>query len=352
MSELWRCTVTGSSLCLPHTRSWFQGLRAQQRTPNSLYLTEPGSDYNLPFGRWGDPPYPQIEAMHAAAPVLLHMAEPGVSASDLALIAARSLLAEVEKAGLDRHGQGGKGPRIDILIYCHSSANEDIADSIGGRLQYELGLTTPLVFCLSQNLCSALMALRLATALLEEEPALERAMIVASEKWIYPFVRSFGHAAIFEDGAAAVLVERAGGPGWQLGEIYHVNAPDAPSPFESTVPAMLRLMSEQAPRAIRSLLEAEGVAPADLGFVALPSLDAGLCAQVLRDAGLGHLRITQDGDRRGHLASAEALANLHQVRVGAAARRGQMGLLWSVGLQGEAACCLLGPAHLEPENPR
>lgn len=346
MSEMWRCTVTGSSLCLPHTRSWFQGLRAQQRTPSSLYLTEPGSEYNLPFGRWGDPPLPPIEAMHTTAPILLHMAEPGVSASDLALIAARAALSETRAAGRDKRGG------IDILIYCHTSANEDIADAIGGRLQYELGLTTPLVFCLSQNLCSAMMALRLANALLQEEPTLERALIVASEKWIYPFVRSFGQAAVFEDGAAAVLVERAGRPGWQLGEIYHVNAPEAPSPFESTVPAMLRLMSEQAPKAIRSLLEAEGVAPADLSFASLPCLDGALCAQVLRDAGLGHLRLMQDSDRRGHLASAEALANLHQVRRGGSTHRGQIGLLWGVGLQGEAACCLLGPAQIEKEDPQ
>lgn len=346
MSELWRCTVTGSSLCLPHTRSWFHGLRAQQRTPSSLYLTEPGSEYNLPFGRWGDPPFPQVEAMYTPAPVLLHMAEPGVSASDLALAAARAVVAEQGKTW------HGKNRTIDILIYCHSTSNEDIADAIGGRLQYELGLTTPLVFCLSQNLCSALMALRLATALLQEEPGLQRALIVASEKWIHPFVRSFGQAAVFEDGAAAVLIERAGGQGWQLGEIHHVNAPDAPSPFDSTVPAMLRLMSEQAPRAIRSLLEAEGVAPADLAFVAQPSLDATLCAQVLRDAGLEHLRLRPHGERRGHLASAEALANLHELRHAGTAQRGQMGLLWGVGLQGEAACCLLRPAQVEMEEQR
>lgn len=346
MSELWRCTVTGSSLCLPHTRSWFHGLRAQQRTPGSLYLTEPGSEYNLPFGRWGDPPFPHVEAMHTPAPVLLHIAEPGVSASDLALVAARAVVAELGKT---RHG---KDRTIDILIYCHSTSNEDIADAIGGRLQYELGLTTPLVFCLSQNLCSALMALRLATALLQEEPGLQRALIVASEKWIHPFVRSFGHAAVFEDGAAAVLIERAGGPGWQLGEVHHVNAPDAPSPFDSTVPAILRLMSEQAPRAIRSLLEAEGVAPADLAFVAQPSLDATLCAQVMRDAGLEHLRLRQHGERRGHLASAEALANLHELRHAGTAQRGQMGLLWGVGLQGEAACCLLSPSQTAQEEQR
>ena len=343
MSELWRCTVTGSSLCLPHTRSWFQGLRAQQRSPSSLYLTEPGGEFNLPFGRWGDPPFPHVEAMHTAAPVLLHMAEPGVSASDLALIAARTLL-----AGTDQAARANVG----VIIYCHASANEDIAEAVGGRLQYELGLTTPLVFCLSQNLCSALMALRLASALLREEPSLGRALIVAAEKWTYPFVRSFGHAAVFEDGAAAILVEPAGRQGWQLGEIYHVNDPAAPSPFESTVPAMLRLMREQAPRAIRSLLEAEGIAPADLSFVVLPCLDNAVCAQVLRDAGLGHLRATQDVDRRGHLAAAEALANLHQLRHSGVSHRGQLGLLWSAGLQGEAACCLLSPAIIETEDPR
>ncbi len=343
MSELWRCSVTGSSLCLPHTRSWFHGLRAQQRLPSTLYLTEPGSDYSLPFGRWGDPPFAHIEAMHTAAPVLLHMAETGVSASDLALSAARSLLSEPDKTSR---------ADIGILIYCHASANEDIADAIAGRLQHELGLSTSLVFTLSQNLCSALMALRLASALLQEEPGLRCALIVAAEKWTYPFVRSFGQVAVFEDGAAAVLVEAAGRPGWQLSEVYHVNAPSAPSPFDSTVPAILRLIREQAPCAIQSLLEAEGIAPADLGFVALPCLDSALCTQVLHDAGLGHLRSTPDANRRGHLAAAETLANLHQLRQSAAPPRGQLGLLWSAGLQGEAACCLLSPPSPATEEQR
>lgn len=343
MSELWRCTVTGSSLCLPHTRSWFHGLRAQQRLPSSLYLTEPGSEYALPFGRWGDPPFPHIEAMHTAAPVLLHMADAGVSASDLAVMAARALLPAASKPA---HGDVG------VIIYCHASANEDVADAIAGRLQYELGLSTSLVFSLSQNLCSALMALRLASALLQEEPALGSALIVAAEKWTYPFVRSFGEVAVFEDGAAAILVEAAGRPGWQLGEIHHVNAPSAPSPFDSTVPAMLRLIRQQATCAIQSLLEAEGVAPADLSFVALPCLDKALCTQVLHDAGLAHVRTTQDVDRRGHLAAAETLANLHQLRQSASPHRGQLGLLWSAGLQGEAACCLISPPNPATEDKR
>ncbi len=336
MNDMWRCTVTGSSLCLPQSRHWFHGLRAHQRTASSLYLTEPGGDFNLPFGRWGDPPLPPIEEMHTAAPALLHIAEPGLTASDLALGAARLLLASLPAAEV-RSLQAG----IGVIIYCHASANEDVADAIGGRLQYELGLATPLVFCISQNLCSALLAVRLATALLQEDPALERALIVSAEKWIHPFVRSFGRAALFEDGAAAILVEPAGRPGWQLGEVHLVNAPNAPSPFDSTAPAVMALMVEQAPRAIRGLMDAEGLTPAEIGFVVLPGLDPALCVHILRAAGLEHVRTTRDTTRGGHLAAAEALANLHRLADSEPLQQAGLGLLWSVGLQGEAACCLL-----------
>ncbi len=336
MNDMWRCTVTGSSLCLPQSRTWFHGLRAQQRTASSLYLTEPGGEFNLPFGRWGDPPLPHIEEMHTMAPALLHMAEPGLTASDLALGAARALLASMQAAG-ERSVQAG----IGVIIYCHASANEDVADAIGGRLQYELGLATPLVFCISQNLCSALLALRLASALLQEEPELGRALIVGAEKWIHPFVRSFGRAALFEDGAAAVMVEPAGRPGWQLGGVHLVNAPNAPSPFDSTAPAVMALMGEQAPRAIRGLMDAEGLSPDEIAFVVLPCLDPALCVHILREAGLANVKTTRDTARRGHLAAAEALANLHLLADPEAGRPAGLGLLWSVGLQGEAACCLL-----------
>lgn len=345
MNDMWRCTMTGSSLCLPPSRTWFHGLRAQQRTASSLYLTEPGGDFNLPFGRWGDPPLPHIEEMHTAAPALLHMAEPGLTASDLALGAARALLATLQAAG-GRQAQ----PGIGVIIYCHASANEDVADAIGGRLQYELGLATPLVFCISQNLCSALLAVRLASALLQEEPALERALIVGAEKWIHPFVRSFGRAALFEDGAAAVMIEPAGRPGWQLGEVHLVNAPNAPSPFDSTAPAVMVLMGEQAPRAIRGLMDAESLTPAEIGFTVLPCLDPALSLHILREAGLEHVRTIRDSARRGHLAAAEALANLHLLADREAPHQGELGLLWSVGLQGEAACCLLRHSGTDAED--
>lgn len=350
MKDLWQCTMAGSSLFLPETRAWFHGLRAGQRQASSLYLTEPGGDFNLPFGRWGDPPFAHIEDMHTQAPVLIHMAPAGVTAADLALAASRALLRAgrvPSDAAAPASAQG-----IDVIIYCHATTNEDIGEAIAGRLQQELGLATPLVFCLSQNLCSAPLAIRLATSLLKEDPSLQRALIVASEKWVFPFVRSFGDAALFEDGAAAVLIERPGRPGWQIGEVYLINDCAAPSPFDSTVPAMMQLMVAQAPRAIHSLLEGEALSPDDLDFAVLPCLSSPLCEAVLEAAGLGHLRCSADATRRGHLAAAEPLANLHFVHQAEAALAGQLGLLWSVGLQGEAACCLIRQPEVTQGGPR
>ena len=53
----------------------FHGLRAHQRTASSLYLTEPGGDFNLPFGRWGDPPLPPIEVEDGTEPGTAHAFE-------------------------------------------------------------------------------------------------------------------------------------------------------------------------------------------------------------------------------------------------------------------------------------
>lgn len=332
MTEGWCCTLTHSAVHLPTTQSWFHGLRAQQRSGSSLYLTEPGGDYSLPFGRWGDPPFPYIEALHTAEPVLIRSAPEQMTASDLALLAARKLMKSCSSE---------QQRSIGSIIYCHASTNEDIADAIACRLQHELELNTSRVFTLSQNLCSPLIALRLASAMLRDEDSTGSALIVASEKWIHPFVRSFGTTLLFEDGASAARVELPGKPGLQIGAVHHVNAVEAVSPFATSVDVLRQGILTQGTRVLRDLLAHAGLDPLQLRYAVLPHLDPDLCIQVLQGAGLGHLTAICDTAHKGHLAAAEGIANLHQARQTELVIPGELGLIWSAGLHGESACCLL-----------
>lgn len=332
MSPLWRCTLTRSTVYLPPTRRWFHGLRACERTPNCLYLTEPGGDYNLPFGRWGDPPEPAIEAMYTRAATQLYIAEAGVTASDLAVAAARQLLAACSD---------DQCRRIGAVIYCHTSTNEHIAEAVAIRLQQALGLSTSLVLSISQNLGSVLIALRLASALLHNESGLSSVLIVAAEKWVFPFIRSFGSSVLFEDGAAAALIEPAGQEGWQIGAIHHMNDPHATDPFMTAADSLRQSMLKGGIRTLESVLAASGVPPSQLSFVVLPRLDPALCVQLLQAMGLDHLQLVRESGRNGHLGAAETIANLDHMRRSPPTSAGRLGLLWSAGLHGESAGCLL-----------
>ncbi|MGY8558840.1 hypothetical protein [Paracidovorax citrulli] len=333
MQDLWRCTLKRSTLHLPATRSRFHGLRAQQRSPATAYLHEPGFDYNLPFGSWDDPPPLQLEAMRTTTPVLLHTADPEATESDLAVAAARALFEG--RSDTERE-------RIGIIIYCHASTNENVAEGIACRIQYELGATTSMVFSLSQNLCSGLVALRLACALLQDEPKGRSAVIVAAEKWIHPFVRSFGKTAVFEDGSAALQLEAAGQPGWELGSVHHADLVGTPTPFEATPSELRQTLLQQGVRTLRETLDIAAVRPQDLDFALMPHIDGQLCDQILQGAGMEHVYRPRDMRRQGHLAAAESLANLHSATWdGALAGERRLGVLWSTGLQGESACCLV-----------
>ncbi|WP_249746052.1 OmpA family protein [Burkholderia sp. LAS2] len=95
------------------------------------------------------------------------------------------------------------------MIVASCALNEGIGDSVVGRMQYELGLQRVTPFALGQNgTLGWYSALMLLDGLLRDEG--DQALVILSDKWLYPFFRQFGDLVGYGDAAAALLVSRAG----------------------------------------------------------------------------------------------------------------------------------------------
>ncbi len=131
--------------------------------------------------------------------------------SDMALHVARPL---VTRKG-DDHARG----TTDLFVVCHSSLEHDLTLSSACRLQCELKQgRAPFAVGQLQG-ASFLMALQTVAALMATEEELERALIVASERWRGPFSRVTGSLTALGDGAGAALVQRGATSGWTLRSI-------------------------------------------------------------------------------------------------------------------------------------
>jgi 3-oxoacyl-[acyl-carrier-protein] synthase III len=310
----------------------FTSVEAEEISRAYGFLWDDGAASMWPFGRLRGP---GDDALRYRSPteVPICAAPAGQSSADLALAVARSVfdaLGETQRAS------------IDAIIYCHSSIDEAWTGSPAGRLSFELGMPRVLSFAVSQvHNCAFFTGLQIAQALLDGPEALRAVLIVAADKWLYPYVRSFGPLACFGDGAGALYIHRDSDPGFELLHVELSASRERSSVFTAAASFEPGLFAKRVVDVIAAALKHAGITPAQVDLVIPQNYDVSLIRLIQDRAGLHPERVYLDGHRRhGHLSSADTIANF----VGATAagvHGGEILLLWGLGLNGEAACCLL-----------
>lgn len=225
---------------------------------------------------------------------------------------------------------------IDVVVFCHSSLDEDIPTTIAGRLCAEIG-TPCFPFSVSQQHgVSPFTALRLATDLFVAEPDIHTILIVAAEKWCPPFSRICGPTIVHGDAAGALLVERTGHGtgGLRLLDVAarHVDIRlGAPKAHDANTFTLLSM--------IESLLARHGLRHAEIdevvGHPTIPSLTAAVCNQ------FGRPGTALQHEPCVHLGAADAVVRLAQTLTRATRCRTYRLLLWGFGLGGFAGTALL-----------
>ncbi len=312
----------------------FSAIQAQERHPGYRHLLLPQARFARPRGLGALTPDEGTRLAPGGRPAL-RVAPPGRSLADLAADAA-----------LDLRDQLGSGAlaRTTHVIVASCALNEGIGDSVVGRMQYELGLQRVTPFALGQNgTLGWYSALMLLDGLLRDEG--DQALVILSDKWLYPFFRQFGDLVGYGDAAAALLVSRAGPSpepaAW--GGVRSVALEFGPSIADpwADAPATLRdTLAPVAARAIHRALDQANLRANQIDWCVPPGFDPGFAARVADAASIPvPARIQHDGS--GHLSSAESAAAL--IRLAGALDEGERRtvLVWDAALHGAAAAAVV-----------
>lgn len=311
----------------------FSAIQAQERHPGYRHLLLPQARFARPRGMGALTPEEGTRLAPGGRPAL-RVAPPGRSLADLAADAA-----------LDLRDQLGSGQlaRTTHVIVASCALNEGIGDSVVGRMQYELGLQRVTPFALGQNgTLGWYSALMLLDGLLDEG---DQALVILSDKWLYPFFRQFGDLVGYGDAAAALLVSRVG-PAPELdawGGVRSVAVEFGPSiadPWADAPAALRDTLAPVAARAIRRALDQANLRANQIDWCVPPGFDPGFAARVADAASISlGARIQHDGS--GHLSSAESAAAL--IRLAGALDEGERRtvLVWDAALHGAAAAAVV-----------
>jgi len=311
----------------------FSAIQAQERHPGYRHLLLPQARFARPRGLGALTPEEGVRLAPVGRPTL-RVAPPGRSLADLAADAALDLRDQLGSAQL---------ARTTHMIAASCALNEGIGDSVVGRMQYELGLQRVMPFALGQNgTLGWYSALTLLEGLLNEG---DQALVILSDKWLYPFFRQFGDLVGYGDAAAALLVSCAG-PAPEPAAWGGVRAvavefgPSIADPWADAPAALRDTLAPVAARAIRHALDMAGLRTTDIDWCVPPGFDPGFSARVA-DAASIPLAARVQHEASGHLSSAESAAAL--IRLAGALDEGERRtvLVWDAALHGAAAAAVV-----------
>ncbi|ABI91681.1 hypothetical protein CH72_6623 [Burkholderia ambifaria AMMD] len=311
----------------------FSAIQAQERHPGYRHLLLPQARFARPRGLGALTPDEGVRLAPGGRPVL-RVAPPGRSLADLAADAALDLRDQLGSAQL---------ARTTHVIVASCALNEGIGDSVVGRMQYELGLQRVTPFALGQNgTLGWYSALTLLEGLLNEG---DQALVILSDKWLYPFFRQFGDLVGYGDAAAALLVSCAG-PAPEPAAWGGVRAvavefgPSIADPWADAPGALRDTLAPVAARAIRRALDMAGLRTTDIDWCVPPGFDPGFAARVA-DAASIPLAARVQHEASGHLSSAESAAAL--IRLAGALDEGERRtvLVWDAALHGAAGAAVV-----------
>ncbi|PXW36873.1 3-oxoacyl-[acyl-carrier-protein] synthase III [Paraburkholderia silvatlantica] len=262
---------------------------------------------------------PAATAAHVAC-------EPALLLSEMASTVAREAI---------RRGPGKGNSTLDQVIVCATSFEHDLALSCAGRLHSELG-AAGMPFAIGQlQGVSFFLALQIVSDMMASDECMRTALIVGAERWRPPFSRLAGSPAALGDGAAAVVVRQHAGPGWHVLNV-NVHTPClliAPPDMYVDEMVVVEVIGQTCARA--------GFKPGAIDWIVPPRIDAALASRISAQARLSGRMWYPEHDDTGYLCAADAPAQFDALLQEIVPSEGQCILLWSVGLQGQAACAIL-----------
>ncbi|WP_440216572.1 hypothetical protein [Chromobacterium piscinae] len=303
-------------------RSDFHGVQAAERNFGYGHLLFPSAANALPRGKGRLDEEESLRLM-PGSPAALPVAEAKLSHADLALQAVAALREQVAAEEL---------AAVSHIVVASASLNQRINESVAGRVQHALGLDEALPFAVGQSgTAGAYNALPLIDSLVRLGG---RVLLVATDKWLYPFFRAWGDLVAYGDGAAAMLLDSGDG-GWGEIESHAVHYGEAiANPWEHAPNRLADLLLPQALAAARAALDKARIRPSDIDRMLPAGFGAAFAARVGDELGIAPERRAERAG--GHLSNADPLLALMELRASLQPGQQATALLWDAALCGVA----------------
>lgn len=304
----------------------FQAVQAREKNIGYGHLLYKSAVFSMPRGK-GRIDAEETLRLLPTASIELPVAPPVQSGADLALEAVALLREQIPADTL---------AQVSHIVVTNAALNQRINESVAGRIQHALGLPKALPFAIGQaGTAGVFNALSMIEALVSLGG---KVLLVASDKWLYPFFRAWGDLVVYGDSAAAILLDGDGeaGPGWgaiRASAMHYGAAID--NPWGLTPAALAERLHPLAVSAAQTAIERAGLNASDIDWVLPCGFGDSFTLGVSRELGIAQDRHFEFGARPHH-SSAAPLLSLMRLRASLPPGKTATVLLWDAALCGTA----------------
>ncbi|HCN66384.1 MAG TPA: hypothetical protein DIT33_23685 [Pseudomonas sp.] len=304
----------------------FQAVQAREKNIGYGHLLYKSAVFSMPRGK-GRIDAEETLRLLPTASIELPVAPPVQSGADLALEAVALLREQIPAETL---------AQVSHIVVTNAALNQRINESVAGRIQHALGLPKALPFAIGQaGTAGVFNALSMIEALVSLGG---KVLLVASDKWLYPFFRAWGDLVVYGDSAAAILLDGDGeaGPGWgsiRASAVHYGAAID--NPWGLTPAALAERLHPLAVSAAQTAIERAGLNASDIDWVLPAGFSDSFTLGVSRELGIAQDRHFEFGARPHH-SSAAPLLSLVRLRASLPPGKTATVLLWDAALCGTA----------------
>lgn len=304
----------------------FQAVQAREKNIGYGHLLYKSAVFSMPRGK-GRIDAEETLRLLPTASIELPVAPPVQSGADLALEAVALLREQIPADTL---------AQVTHIVVTNAALNQRINESVAGRIQHALGLPKALPFAIGQaGTAGVFNALSMIEALVSLGG---KVLLVASDKWLYPFFRAWGDLVVYGDSAAAILLDGDGetGPGWGSirASAMHYGAA-INNPWGLTPASLAERLHPLAVSAAQTAIERAGLNASDIDWVLPAGFGDSFTLGVSRELGIAQDRHFEFGARPHH-SSAAPLLSLMRLRASLAPGKTATVLLWDAALCGTA----------------
>ena len=304
----------------------FQAVQAREKNIGYGHLLYKSAVFSMPRGK-GRIDAEETLRLLPTASIELPVAPPVQSGADLALEAVALLREQIPADTL---------AQVSHIVVTNAALNQRINESVAGRIQHALGLPKALPFAIGQaGTAGVFNALSMIEALVSLGG---KVLLVASDKWLYPFFRAWGDLVVYGDSAAAILLDGDGeaGPGWGSirASAMHYGAA-INNPWGLTPAALAERLHPLAVSAAQTAIERAGLNASDIDWVLPSGFGDSFTLGVSRELGIAQNRHFEFGARPHH-SSAAPLLSLMRLRASLPPGKTATVLLWDAALCGTA----------------